>query len=71
MATDKKKIAQLLRVYKEMSLYDQQTVYELIRTHLSERDENRQVRILDEVMTKHGVYLGPATGGCPRCGYPN
>jgi hypothetical protein len=71
MPNDDKKIAQLLRVYREMDAEERRIAYELIRSHQAELVIERKSQILIEGMTKYGAFMGPSSGGCPRCGYPN
>ena len=70
MPNDNNIIAQLLRIYQSMNTEDRNLAYEVIRDHQNEITVEAKGETLVEGMQKYGA-LGPSSGGCPRCGYPN
>jgi len=70
MAVDRRKVAQALRAYSSLNDEEKAELYEIVRRHQSSPNFQKRM-VIEEGMSKFGAIMGPSSGGCPRCGYPN
>lgn len=70
MSIDRNKLAQAVRAYQSLNEEEQQALLVIIRNHQG-AERTRKTAAINESLRNFSVVMGPSSGGCPRCGYPN